>query len=267
MADRKLDLGALLPLIVAFFGDREVTIGDRRVRIAPVLTELIEALADGKISNDEVIDLVTAALKALSGATKVDKPEEPEVKPPTKPPVVTPPVDPGEPDVDEGAPITSLRVRIRNIEGDRHGADAPRPGIEGAQRDWRERALQVEERIKFDVSPYDSEGNEVRTGDVRLPPARKDVDELSPLRYEWEVRGKDGVWVAQQNTPGDLFDLESYARNYEDSYTPVLKQTRVAGPGTSEARLRAFYPAGTVIGGRALRAPMYSAWSESFQID
>jgi len=243
-----INIGVLLPILISLIGDRTVDVGGKRVNIGPVLKELAQDLADGKISNDEMGRLVAVALVAFTSA--LPAPAKPVTPVPVDPGPVNPPPGGGEPMSHKYAyQITALKAAILGIEGPRNGENA------GPKLPWPGTIMQPGYRLHGDCTPTPDTGDPAdpdltRDGEPNIQGAPR----ITPRWGYYEKapgggrgkkvfcsKGGDGQLYAHQDRE-DIFDLQSYVRKNENDtsgpgLTPTLLQNDPAGPGVFEGFL------------------------------
>lgn len=150
---------------------------------------------------------------------------------PPKPIPVPIPNEPQEPNpkepprVPDKSPYKRLALRI--FFNERNGQTVPLPQM-------------VKDRLHFDISPFDENDEEIRTGDPRHIIVPGDV----PLRYRWWRDGKLNTHAEYSGLPAeedDHWQLES-VRDRDNGFTPVL-ELLVAESGGHKCQMEAFVPA------------------------
>lgn len=96
------------------------------------------------------------------------------------------------------------------------------------------------DRVHIDISPFDNNDREIRTGDPRHVKVPNDV----PVRYRWWRDGKLNTHAEYSGMPAqedDHFHLES-VRDADNGFTPVLRLVNTE-PGGHKVEFEAFIPA------------------------
>jgi hypothetical protein len=173
--------------------------------------------------------IITFLLGQLLGLLKKDRKDEAVVAPtPAPDPVIVAP-----PAAVAGQKYYSLRAKVFFFEkAGRSGLyskaeyDAALAGVDGAQM--------LNDFAHLDVSPFDANGQEIRTGDPRHP--AEDENGYPRLRYRWWINGQQ-----QHDTGNDHFHLSSVKD--DKGCTPVLKLVEPWGTGKGKAEFEAYLPA------------------------
>lgn len=156
----------------------------------------------------------------------------PPIPTPIPPPTPTPVPIPTPPPVIPPAPVATGQVYYR-LEA--------RPYFQERNNQVvSETVLMVNDRLHIDISPFDSNDKEIRTGDPRHVKVPNDV----PVRYRWWRDGKlntQGEYSGMRADEHDHFNLES-VRDRDNGFTPVLRLVE-AEPGQHQLEFEAFIPA------------------------